>query len=187
MSQCYAALEAEGFTRHRVNSIDWPLGSGFHCWVGLNKAPDENTFEINPFVGIHVVQIEELWTIMKARDYRRSSATYAIHMGEIVPDERAFIFTPTSNVEAEAKRLAHLYATVGLNYAKSIASYQALLPLLEERVEMLGAYPERVACCLYLMGRVREAEEFTIKFCDREPEYFGHFAESFLAYVRRGE
>lgn len=36
LEKCYGALEAVGFTRYRKGGVDWPLGSNFHCWVGLN-------------------------------------------------------------------------------------------------------------------------------------------------------
>jgi hypothetical protein len=117
--------------------------------------------------------------------YSRGIATYARHMGELAPDERVFHFTRQTDVDAEAKRLARLYVTVGLTYAKSIASYDALLPLLQERSEMLGAYPERVASCLYLMGRKDAARSFTEEFLTQYREYFEGFAAPFLQMLAR--
>ena len=183
LSECYEALEDVGFTRYRVKSVDWPLHNGFHAWVGLNRAPEAQSVEINPFVGIHVVQVEKLWTSLDHKPYNRSSATYAIHMGEIAPNERTFVFTPQSDIKAEARRLALLYATVGLDYARSIASYDALLTLLEKRTDMLGGYPQCLACCLYFMGRYKEAQEFVVEFAKKEPDYFENFAEAFLAFL----
>jgi hypothetical protein len=61
------------------------------------------------------------------------------------------------------------YSTLGLRYAKSIATYDCLLSLLKARIELLGAYPERVACCLYLMGRKQEARVFVEAFLPKEP------------------
>jgi hypothetical protein len=54
------------------------------------------------------------------------------------------------------------------------------LPLLQERIEMLGAYPERVACCLYLMGRKDEARAFVEDFLPKNRDYFEGFAVPFL-------
>jgi hypothetical protein len=182
---CYDALETVGFTRFRKENVDWPLEGGFNCWVGLNNNLEEEYFQINPFVGIHVVPIEKLWTSFKSSGkypakYDRGHATYALHMGKLVPEERAFRFTRQTDVEAEAARLARLYATVGLSYARSIASYERLLPLLQERVPMLGAYPERVAACLYLMDRKEEARNFVEDFLKTHREYFEGFAVPFL-------
>lgn len=182
---CYDALETTGFMRFRKENVDWPLESGFNCWVGLNNNLEEEYFQINPFVGIHVVPIEKLWTSFKSSGkypakYDRGHATYALHMGKLAPEERAFRFTRQTDVEVEAKRLAHLYATVGLSYARSIASYDRLLPLLQERVPMLGAYPERVAACLYLMGRKEEARTFVEDFLKTHRDYFEGFAVPFL-------
>jgi hypothetical protein len=182
--QCYAVLENFGFARYRKENVDFPLWDGFNCWVGLNSAIEKFYVEINPFVGVHVVPIEKLWTSLKTgrypARYDRGNATYAIHLGQIVPDEPAFHFTRTINVKDEARRLGNLYLTNGIDYAKSIASYDALLPLLQSRADMLGGYPERVACCLYLMDRAKEARSFAENFLRTQPEYFEGFGEPFL-------
>lgn len=177
---CYDALAAVGFTRYRKEDVDWPLENGFHCWVGLNSNLEKEYFQINPFVGVHVVPIMKLYTSLEGRKYSRSIATYTVHMGMLSPHEPAFEFTRRTDVEVEAARLARLYATVGLSYARSIASYERLLPLLQERVQMLGAYPERVAACLYLMDRKEEARNFVDDFLKTHRDYFEGFAIPFL-------
>lgn len=186
--KCYDALERNGFTRFAKEGVDWPLDGGFHCWVGLNTGLYSDRVEINPFVGVHVVPIAKLRAALEGCKYDRGIATYAIPMGEIlsVRNERAFAFTPEQSdsfVASEAQRLAGLYANAGLAYARSIASYEALLPLLEGRVEMLGGYPERVACCLYLMGEIGRARAFVGGFLAREPDYFDSFAGPFLSMI----
>lgn len=180
---CYDTLESVGFTHYRANGIDWPLYDGFHAWVGLNEGWDDEYFEINPFVGIHVVQIERLWHSLVKTKYNRGSATYAVHMGELAPNELAFRFYRTTDLRSESLRLAELYRDVGLSCAKKIAKYDALLPLLEKRVDMLGAYPERVCCCLHLMGRDEEARSFAESFGLKEPEYFEQFSEAFIVML----
>ena len=117
--------------------------------------------------------------------YNRGVATYAVNMGtvEAVADEWAFAFGPQQSegfIDAECDRLARLYATGGLDYARSIASYEALLPLLQQRVDMLGAYPEKYASCLYLMGRKGEARAFVEEFLPKWRDYFEGFAIPFL-------
>jgi len=178
--KCYEALAAVGFTRYRKEDVDWPLESGFHCWVGLNTGLYDERVEINPFIGIHVVPIMRLYTAMEGRKYSRSISTYALHMGEVSPRELAVELSRETDVEKQAARLAQLYLNVGLPYAKSIASYEVLLPLLQERMPMLGGYPERVASCLYLMGRKEEALTFTEDFLTKKPDYFKGFAIPFL-------
>lgn len=180
---CYDALQSMGFNRYRVEGIDWPLHDGFHAWVGLNEGWDDEYFEISPFVGIHVVQIERLWHSLEKTKYHRNRTTYAVHLGELAPNEAAFRFYPETDLRSESLRLAALYRDVGLPYAKKIASYDALLPLLNERVDMLGAYPERVCCCLHLMGRDDEARAFVARFGLKEPEYFEQFGDAFIAML----
>lgn len=181
---CYDALAEVGFTRFRKEGVDWPFGNGFHCWVGLNTAIEKEYVEINPFVGVHVPAIEKLWTGLDrgkyAVKYSRTHATYAVHMGELAPKERAFRFSRQTDVAAEAARLARLYVSIGLPYAESMADYERLLPLLQGRIPRLGAYPERVASCLYLMDRKDEARAFVEDFVKQRPDYFEGFAVPFL-------
>lgn len=188
---CCDALEREGFTRFRKEKIDWPLGEGFHCWVGLNTGLYPEVLRVSPFVGLHVLLIEKLWTSQKSgkypSKYDRGIATYARHMGELAPDVPAFQFTRSTDVPSEARRLARLYATVGLEFAKAIADYDSLLPLLKERIDMLGAYPERYASCLYLMGRAPEARAFVSEFLPKHPDYFEGFAIPFLRMLNESE
>lgn len=166
---CLGALMSAGFKRLRKKSVNWPIHNGFCCWVGLNQGLYSDRLCIEPFIGIHVEPIARLYAELDngryATKYDRGVATYAVHMGELKDawDEPEFVFTPQQSeqfIQAEAERLAKLYLKVGRPFAESIASYEALLPLLRERVPMLGGYPQKVASCLYLMGRIDEAREF---------------------------
>lgn len=184
MRACYDALKEAGFTRYRKDAVDWPLTDGFHCWVGLNTNLGAEFLNVNPFVGLHVCQIEKLWTGLKTgkypAKYDRGVATYAIHMGTIAPQEVGFRFGRGVDIAVEARRLAHLYLTVGLPYSQSISSYEQLLPLLEGKVPMLGGNPERFAACLYLMGREDTARQFVHEFLREHRDYFEGFACPFL-------
>lgn len=112
--------------------------------------------------------------------YDRGVATYGLHLGELAPKERIFRFTRHTDIAAEADRLARLYLDAGLPYALSIGAYAQLLPLLRSRVPMLGAYPERVASCLYLMGQKEEACAFVDEFLQDHRDYFEGFAVPFM-------
>lgn len=183
---CYDALEHEGFTRFRKEGVDWPIRDGFHCWVGLNTALLPDRMEILPFVGVHVVPIWKFIAEIEGSKYDRRIATYAINMGLLksIADERAFAFAPRQSegfIASECERLAHLYATAGLDYARSIASYETLLPLLQQHVDRLGGYPERFASCLYLMDRKAEARQFVEDFLgSKYGDYIEGFAIPFL-------
>lgn len=179
------ALEAVGFTRYRKHDVDWPLHDGFQCWVSVGTAVRPDRVQVIPLVGLHVVPIMRLEASLEGRKYDRGVATYAVNLGQLesAADERAFAFAPEQSpafIAAEAKRLAQLYAGPALEFARSIASYPTLLSRLQERVAMLGGYPERVACCLSLMGRTEEAREFVQDFFAKEPDYLGKFAAAFL-------
>ena len=182
---CLDALEAEGFTRYRKGDVDWPIENGFHCWVGLSVGLYPDRVKLLPNVGIHVVPIMRLYTSLEGRKYDRGVATYAANMGQLeaIADQRAFAFAPQQSAEfvsSECKRLARLYATAGLDFARSLASYEALLPRLQGLVPTLGGHPEQVASCLYMMGRKGEARAFVEDFLAKERDYFQSFATPFL-------
>lgn len=188
--ECCEALEQTGFTRYRKDRVDWPLFNGFHCWVGLNAGIYSDHVFIDPFIGIHVVQIEKMWSGLQVgkypTKYSRGLATYAVHIGELegLRNEPAFVFYPHqsgSHLGDEIARLAQICAGCGLSFSKSIASYEALLPLLEARTPQLGGYPQRFVSCLYLMGRKRESREFVESFLPTHRDAFEGFAGPFLA------
>jgi hypothetical protein len=178
--RCYDALEQHGFTRYRKANADWQLANGFHCWVGLNTGLYPDRVQIQPNVGVHVVPVMRLYTGLEGRKYSRGVATYARHMGELTRGVPVFHFTRDTDLDAEALRLAALYRSAGLAFARAIADYDTLLPLLKDRLDMLGGYPERVACALYFMGRKAEAAEFTRAFLAEHRRYFERFAVPFL-------
>jgi hypothetical protein len=180
-------LKEAGFTEYRRNAVDHDLENGFRCWVGLNCGQSRNSVQINPFVGVHSVPIEKLWTGLKAGKYpgkcSRGVATVARHMGELQPDEAVFRFDQRTDLIAESRRLAMSYCSVGLPFARSIATYSALLPMLQQRVETLGAYPERLASCLILLGRQEEVLAFVHDFAARHHDYFEGFAAPFIERI----
>lgn len=191
--KCLDALEAEGFARHRKEAVDWPIHDGFHAWVGLTVALGPNRLKILPCVGVHVVPIAKLCASKRGRyrvRYNRGVATYATELKglDAAARERAFVFDPEQSeafIVSECQRLARLVATVGLDYARSIASYEALLPLLRERVKTLGGYPESFASCLYRMGRKEGARQFVEGFLEEWRDYFEGFAIPFLKRLSR--
>jgi hypothetical protein len=118
---------------------------------------------------------------LRGKKYSREVSTYSVHLGEVAPNEHVFdFFSGRIDFDLDSTRLAAAYINYGLPYAKSIASYDALLPLLEGRIDMLGGYPERVACCLYLMERIDDARSFAENFLASQQEYFAEFANPFL-------
>lgn len=191
--ECYDTLEKHGFTRFSKLGVDYPIHDGFHCWVGLNVALYPDRVDLVPNVGLHVVPIEEMvCTLDKgeyATNYDRGVATYSVNIGELasVGDERAFAFSPQQSdsfISSECERLALLYATEGIKYAKSIASYESIVPLLKENVGTLGGNPERLAACLYMVGKKVEAMEFLKTFPEQYKGYIKGFSVPFLEKVR---
>jgi hypothetical protein len=183
--KCYDALSAAGFLRFRREGVDWPFEGGFHCWVGLDTVLKKDHLAINPFVGVHVVPIMKFYTALECRRYSRTVSTYALDMGKLKSYGPVFRFTRHSDVDAVVARLVRLYTSAGLAYAKSIANYELLLPLLQRRVGMLAEYPERTAACLYMMGRKDEARSFTEKFFAQHRDYFEGFAAPFRELLDR--
>jgi hypothetical protein len=100
---------------------------------------------------------------LSGKKYRMGSvATFAVHLGTICPDVDVVEFFSETELETESERLAKTLAQYAVPYMRSLASYEALLPLLQERVPMLGGYPQMVTAALYLMGRKEEARQFVL-------------------------
>ncbi len=193
LSKCYDALESIGFTRFNKNGVDWPLGEGFNCWVGLNSALHSDRVELVPNIGLHVEPVERM--IFETDQsgnfpkYNRKVATYAFNIGTIdsISDEPAFAFSPNQSnsfLESECERLAYLYTNNGLEYVRTLASYDALAPLLKEYVNSLGGNPERYAVCLYLLGLKHESMNFLENFPEQYKSYIQGFAVPFIAKIQ---
>lgn len=192
LRSCYLALEEEGFTRFDEFNVDWPFDENFHCWVGINSALYPDRVELTPNVGVHVVSIQKLICSLDngpyARQYNRGVATYALNIGKIsgAKKERAFAFNAQQSdtfIKSECARLAKIFSTFGLDYAKSIASYNALKPLLKQHVNSLGEYPERYASCLHFLGLDNEAKEFLTNFPEQYREFIQGFSEPFIESI----
>lgn len=160
---------------------------GFHGWVGLNTALYSDYVEINPFVGIHSIEIERLWTSLKGSikktRYDRAVSTYAVHFSAILPQINSFKFYSASDITVKAEELAKLYAIDGIEFSKSLSSYEVLRDRLYERVPLLGAYPERYACCLLLLEQKAQASEFVASFVKKNPNYFPNFDQVFGKFI----
>ncbi|MEP3891743.1 MAG: hypothetical protein ABJN69_14895 [Hellea sp.] len=161
LKACDEALKLKSFETPRNGTRFIRLDENFLGWVGLNKGNYADNLQINPFIGIHCIPIMRLNSHLAAEKYKQGvSASYAIHMGEIAPKLRQFIFSSSTDLHDEAERLANEIATHALPWMKAHASYEILIPLFESKLEMLGGYPERYVSALYYSGKIEKAKNF---------------------------
>jgi len=182
---CELALVDVGFKRPRKGTRYWEFSEQWLGWVGLNQGNHHDYIKINPFIGVHCVPLTKLWRKIEGQRYQKGNyATIAIHLGEICPDVDTFLFfkNKPGKWRKEAKRLAKTIKKHGLPYMEAHTSYEAILPILEQHVPMMGGYPERVILTHYLMGNVDTAKSLTL---ERLTQYkngetsFEHFAKNF--------
>jgi hypothetical protein len=183
LASCHRALARSGFIRYEPSKLDWPLSAHFHAWIRLNIRDTDEGHEIEPLIGLHAVAIERLWTTLKTGPYRsfyrRDLVTIAEPLRQIAHLSDP-ILVPRGRRRREAiSRLVALYRTAGLDWASRLAEYDALEQALRPRVESLGGNPERLALCLFMSGRIEEAQSFVATFLDRRRSYFAGFAEPF--------
>lgn len=159
---CEDALVRHGFQRLRRHSVAWAFSKDFLGWIGLNVGNYPTHVQINPFVGIHCVPLMKPIEEISGNKYQLGRyATYAVHLGEVCDEGLGgFLFPEGSDIEPVAERLAVAVCQHGVPYMQTLADYEALLPLLQEREAMRGGYPERVAVCLVLLGRQVEAHAY---------------------------
>ncbi|WP_439498741.1 hypothetical protein [Bosea sp. (in: a-proteobacteria)] len=185
---CRDALVANGFTRYRKRDVDYPFLDGFHCWVGLASEMQPDCIKIYPQVGVHAVNIEKLWSRLTtgkyAINYNRAQCTYGGPLSGLTDGTAVTTFSRGCSISQQAERLATLYLEFGVPYARSLAGYEALLPELKTRIPILGGYPQRVAACLYLMGRKEESLEFADHLRSLQIPQLDDFALSFVNMVK---
>ena len=159
--------------------------------TGPNKGNYSGHLQINPFIGIHCIPIMKLVDELEGEKYKTgSTATYAIHMGEIAPDVRQFTFTNDTDLEAEAERLADEVITHALPWMKSHANYQILLEIIKNKVDILGGNPQWYAAGLYLNKQTEAALKFVQSRTDLfdskdhgQYSLYNRFAEPFFNMV----
>jgi hypothetical protein len=178
-----SALTPVGFRRLPRGAIVCELASNFLGWVGLNRGNHGSMVRINPFVGVHATDVMKLVAKLDGERYVPGAlATYAIHLGELLPDELTFEFHVGESLTDEANRLAGHIANTAVDYMKSIAGYGALLPLVEHRMPLLGGYPERYAAILHLSGRTEAAREFVSGVLARRESLARYSSDSFARF-----
>jgi hypothetical protein len=163
-----SALVARGFQRLRRHEVALDISGDFLGWLGLNTGNYKTHVRINPFVGVHCLPMMRLIAGLEGDKYKVGNiATYAVHLGELCPTIKVFEFYPELDVPREASRLATSVIEHGVPYMRSLASIEALLPLLKSRVHLLGGFPEKYAVALRLSGHDADARAFVLQ-CQQE-------------------
>lgn len=163
LDECEFSFKENRFYIPRKGCVLLPIDENFLGWVGMNIASNAGMLEINPFVGIHCSEIFRTKSSITKKKYPKGeTATFAIHLGEICPEVRAFHFysSEPESVRVEAERLVATIVKFGVPYMHSIASYNKLIPLLKERVDMLGGFPESYAIALFKNNELEKCVEF---------------------------
>lgn len=159
-AECALALTRRGFAT-KSGRVFVNINDDFVGWIGLNAGRYADFVRINPSVGIHCPAIMKMTAAARSKKYRpNDTATYASPLLEFSPATPNFIFCTSGDFSGEACRLADCVVQVGLPFMESLATYAALLPLLEERVGNLGGYPQRYAAALILSGNGKGALQF---------------------------
>lgn len=163
---CGRALVELGFKRPRRGAIYLEIKPDFRGWIGLNVGNHGDMVRINPNIGIHCVEITRLRNDLladKKSHYRLDEAvTYSLPLGTQTPrGTDAIQFFVGAPIEGEARRLSMLIGEYGVPWMLKHASYEALLPLLEEDFAHMPNYPWQLAAMYFFAGRPEKAVEFT--------------------------
>ena len=190
LTECDIQFKANGFKVPRKNCILYPINNDFDGWVGLNVATNEGSVKINPFIGVHSQPVAETVATLQNQKYKLGAvATYAVHLGAVCPNLSPVIFDieDKSDIAAKVERLVHTITEFGVAYAYSIASYEKLIPLLKEKIDMLGGFPESYAVALFNSGERDECFKFLEihaqnieKYGDSIVKPFAEFSEGLL-------
>ena len=180
---CDQALEAIGFRKLRKGRVVWNISHEFLGWVGLNRGNHGDFVRLNPFIGVHSVEVMKLCAFLNEEKYVKGDiASYSIHLGELIPDELGFLFEVGDDLSIEASRLASAIHSAAVPYMNSIAKYKTLLPLVEARMPLLGGYPERYAVILHLMGRTDDATAFVQSVMGQKDGFSQFFSDHFRKF-----
>lgn len=197
---CEAALQSLGFSRPRRGTIYLDINEEFLGWVGLNVGNHGDLVRINPNIGIHCRPVEELRKSLVANEkqrYRKGDvSTYGVPLGTQTPEDTdAIQFAVGHPLNREARRLSMLIGEYGVPWMLRHASYDALVPLLEQRFAYLPNYPDKLVAMYYFSGAVDRSVQFieevqTILRKEEDPtllRQFERFSVPFLKALESGE
>lgn len=161
LDACESALVRRGFRKLRLHSVVHDINKDFLGWVGLNHGREGVAVRINPFVGIHCIPMMRLVAELAGSKYQVGRyATFAVHLGEIDPNFHPFDFSSGTDIAVKADDMADHLCRQAIPFMEKHGNYDTLLPVLTQRLQELGGFPQRVAAGLYLTGRREEALEF---------------------------
>lgn len=186
--KCLELFEETGFSKYRKDRVDYAISSDFKCWVAYSSYFSEDRLNFIPNIGVHAVTVEKFIAktdLSKLKKYNRGVATYSLNLGSIesLNQEKEISFSLTMSdkeLSEEAKRMVGLYKGAGLEYAESIANYEALVRLLKTMTKSLGGFPQRYATCLHFLDRTEEAKEFLSSMPKEDQGAIDSFIEPFM-------
>jgi hypothetical protein len=191
---CEDSLVQRGFKRLKRNLVVLPVSDDFMGWTGLNIGKHDGFIRVNPFVGVHCVPAMRLIDELSGEKYQIGRyATYSIPLGELCPQIEVFEFSPDTDLQSEAGRLAETYEEFGKPFILKNSNYEEIMPKIHGLVPFLGGNPQRYASLLFLSGHKDAAIEFVeskrLEFSENRAigEIFERFAGPFLSIVRRDE
>ena len=157
---CYNALAALG-VQLKYGLGTWPIDEHFSGWIGLNQGVHPTFVRVNPNIGIHCVAVMKLVAEARGVKYRKGEyPTHSCFIGTRCPDVLQLIFENEADLLPEATRLAEIIDQYGVPYIHSLASYDALLPLLHADVDNGDGFSATYAAALYLSGDTQGAFRF---------------------------
>lgn len=190
-SEIEAELVNRGFRQLRKGRVAFLLSEDMLGWIGLNRGVHPGMVRINPFVGIHSIAVMSSYASYANEKYVKGDlATYAVHLGSLIPSFAPFEFYQDQAVSPTVVRLVDSVMGYGLPFMRSLAGYSPLLELIKPEIYTLGGNPQKYTMLLWLAGRKEEAIKFAEELLAKEGpwaklpmESCERFARNFLNSV----
>lgn len=182
LNECESEFKKQGFYTPRKNCILFELNKEFYGWVGMNTAINSGILEINPFIGVHCKDIMEIRDFLWGSKYKLGDvATVSVHFGTILPTADSFIFSNDNpeHVHAECSRLVSAITDYGIPYMKKISTLDNLIHALEDKVKMLGGFPESYAIALCKNNQAERCLQFLDEHSEVIRPYGGNIVSKF--------
>jgi hypothetical protein len=176
-----SALVAHGFLRLRKQRFVFPVNDEFDGWIGLNRNDKYARFgsiDLHAGWGMHCPIIQRFTSECWSEKYKRGEIRTAPLGWNKQPTTRHFQFSATDDIAQRADEVAQFYRNEVVPKMLEHASYDAIIPTLEENAPRLGGWDQSLLLAYQLAGQTEQAKRYVLdrrKACSENEQYAAYY------------
>lgn len=175
------ALVGQGFLRLRKYCLVFPIDDEFDGWIGLSRRTKHaglGTIELHAGWGIHCPRIERFVFAGRGEKYKRGESCTVSLCESIDPPPRHVRFTAAEDIAQKADEVARFYRHQVVPSMRKHASYDAIIPSLEENADRRGGWDQSLLLAYLFAGRGDQVKGYVqdrLRACAEDEQYAAYY------------